>query len=222
MRRQLATTIALVSLLATGTACSGDSEKQAAPKTIEASALQGAMLPAGDIDAVMGTKGLEVSGQIDAVSDNGNLMPNENCLGIWQVAEKRIYDNTGLTAVRGQVLRTPKEGMWDAFVQEAVVIYPNADAAKKFLEASAGRWSQCKNRTVNLTINDVKTTWFFADSTKTDTRLTAQMTRNGAERSCQRSLSVVENAVVEVSACKPGATDQAAQIADKVEAKLKG
>jgi hypothetical protein len=211
-----ATVLALVAVLA---ACSNSTQNHTSPtSTVPASALDGLLLSAGDIDTVMGTHGMVAHQPFTNLAQRSNLLPNKNCLGIWQVGEAAIYDGSSLTGFRGQDLRQPDTDTWDALVVQAVVSYPAADAARAFFSESADRWSKCTNHHVNMTVNDQpQPKLFFGNLTKTDTELSMPVTRGENERSCQRVLSVVSNIIVDVAACNHDATDQAATIAQKIK-----
>ena len=166
----------------------------------------------------MGMNALAPTTPFTTPRDHRVLLPNLNCLGIWEVAEKAIYNDSGYSAMRGQVLRQPDTDDWEAFVVEAAMIYPSADAAKAFFSESADRWSKCTNHRVNITLNDQPNrTWWFGSLTKTDIQLTMAVTRGENERTCQRVLSVVNNVIVDVSACSTTVSDQAATIAQKIK-----
>jgi hypothetical protein len=218
MRRQAIAVLVAGLLLA---ACTSRSTTHA---PIPASALDGMLLSATDVNSVMGATAMRVSDALTDMSDHSNLLPNVNCLGIWDIGEKKVYDGSGWTAIRGQALRQPDTGDWDSLVIQAVVVFPSADAAKKFLTTSADRWSKCSNNhTVNMHINDVLTVWVFGDFGRTDTQLSMHVTRgageSAGERQCQRVLSVTNNVIVEVAACASAVADQAATLASKIASK---
>ena len=117
-----ATVLALVAVLA---ACSNPAQNHTSPtSTVPASALEGLLLSAGDIDAVMGTTGMVAHPPFTILAQHSNLLPNKNCLGIWQVGDAAIYDENNLTGFRGQDLRLPDTDTWDAMVVQAVVSLP--------------------------------------------------------------------------------------------------
>lgn len=213
------TVLALVAVLA---ACSNSTQNHTSPTppvpaSVPASALEGLLLSVGDIDAVMGTQGMVAHEPYTILAQHSNLLPNTNCLGIWQIGDAAIYDEKSLTGFRGQDLRQPDTDTWDAMVVQAVVSYPAADAAKAFFSESADRWSKCTNHHVNMTVNNQpQPKLFFGNLTKTDTELSMPVTRGENERSCQRVLSVVSNIIVDVAACNHDATDEAATVAQKI------
>jgi hypothetical protein len=118
-------------------------------------------------------------------------------------------------------MREPDTDAWEALVIQAAVTYPSNDAAKAFFAASADRWSKCTNHQVNITINNQRQmSWWFGNLTKTDTQLTMPVTRGADERTCQHALSVVMNLIIDVTACSPTVTDQAATIMKKIKNRI--
>jgi hypothetical protein len=195
---------------------------RSAPKPVPMSALDGLVVGADDIDAVMGTTGMTPHPPFRQMADHRNLMPNLNCLGIWQIGESAIYGTSNFAAVRGQLLREPDDGDWNSLVIQAVVSYLSADAAQKFFAASSDRWSRCSNHRVNITYTGYpQTAWSFGTLTKTDTELTMPLTRsrNGG-RACQRALAVDDNVIVDVAACAQTITDQASRIVDEIRSRI--
>ena len=91
-------------------------------------------------NAVMGTSGMTPPITDTTMADNRNLLPNLNCLGVWQVAESAIYDRTVSTVegMRRQLLRIPDVDPWNTLAVQSVVYYPTADAAGDFFDAVGG------------------------------------------------------------------------------------
>jgi PknH-like extracellular domain len=211
--------LAVATLVGCGTANNG---RPATSTTVTAAALHGLLLSVGDINSVMGTSAMTVHSESTDLADHRYLLPNLNCLGIWEVGEKAIYGDSGYGAIRGQSLRQPDADNWDALVVQAVVNYPSADAAKTFFAASADRWSKCtNNHKISITVNgQALATWTFGDFERTDTDLTMHMTRGSGDRSCQRALSAVNNVVVDVAACNAAPTNQGTTIIDRIRSKV--
>jgi PknH-like extracellular domain len=192
------------------------------PKPVPTSALDGLLLNAGDINAVMGTNAMTLHDSFSTTSDHSNLLPNLNCLGIWQIGEKAIYGPSQFAGIRGQVLREPDNDDWNSLAIQAVASYLSADAAKKFFADSADRWSNCSNHRVNMTSTDYPhTTLAFGGLTKTATELTMPLTRTrGDMRACQRALAVDNNVIIDVAACGQTIGNQASSIVSKIEARI--
>jgi hypothetical protein len=206
-----------------GGAASGASQ---APKLVPDSALAGSLLSSDELNAIMGTSGMTPHPPVGQMGDHRNLLPNLNCLGVWQVNEAPIYESSHWKSVRQQMSRTPDTDQWDSLVVQSVVSYRTADGARQFFTESTDRWSKCTNHTVNIQLNgQTLPAWRSGDLTKTDTQLAMPYTRGSGDqtRSCQRELSVVANLILDIQVCKPqqqSAVTQAADVADKIESKL--
>jgi PknH-like extracellular domain len=160
------------------------------------------------------------------MGDHRNLLPNLNCLGVWQVNEAPIYESSHWKSVRQQLVRAPDIDLWNFLVVQSIVSYRTADGAGEFFTESTDRWSKCSNHTLNIQLNgQTLPKWVSGELTKTDTRLALPYTRGTGDqtRSCQRVLSLVANLILDIQACKPQqqtAITAAADVADKIEAKL--
>ena len=197
-----------------------------APKPVPDSGLDGLLLTVADVNAVMGASAMKPHQVVTQMADHRNLLPNLNCLGVWQVNEGPIYDPSHWKSVRQQLLRAPDADQWDTLVVQSVVSYRTADAARDFFMESGDRWSQCANHHVNIRLNDQPLpAWLSGDLTKTDTKLSMPFTRGvgAATRSCQHVLAVAANLIVDVQACMPQqsvAVTQASTITDRIVSNL--
>jgi PknH-like protein len=184
------------------------------------------MLSADELSSIMGTSGMTLHAPVTAMDDHRNLLPNLNCLGVWQVDEAPIYESSHWKSMRQQMSRVPDTDQWNDIVVQSVVSYRTADGAQQFFTDSAGRWSKCANHNVNIQLNgQMLPAWHSGDLTQTDTRLAIPYTRGEGDqtRSCQRVLSVVANLILDIQACKPQQqlpVAVAAAVADKIESKV--
>jgi hypothetical protein len=206
-----------------GGAASGASQ---APKLVPDSALTSSLLTADELNSIMGTSGMTPHTPVSQMGDHRNLLPNLNCLGVWQVNEAPIYESSHWKSVRQQLVRTPDTDQWNFLVVQSAVSYRTADAAREFLTESTDRWSKCTNHNVNIQLNgQTLPAWHSGELTKTDTRLAIPYTRGAGDqtRSCQHVLSLVANVILDIQACKPqqqSAITAAADVADKIASKL--
>jgi hypothetical protein len=205
-----------------GGAASGASEPRSVPDT----ALTASLATADELNAIMGTSGMAQHTPVSQMGDHRNLLPNLNCLGVWQVNESPIYESSNWKSVRQQLVRVPDSDQWNFLVVQSVVSYRTADAARQFLTESTARWSKCSNHNVNIQLNgQTLPAWHSGDLTKTDTRLAMPYTRGTGDqtRSCQRVLQSAANVILDIQACKPqqqAAVTAAADVADKIVAKF--
>ncbi|MDT5077038.1 MAG: hypothetical protein QOJ80_1675 [Mycobacterium sp.] len=218
-----------ISLALTSCSSSTRAEEKQPPQLVPTSALNKLLLSTDEVDAVMGARSLAPQSTDTMMADNRNLLPNLNCLGVWQVAESAIYGPSdgehGWQGIRRQTLRTPDVDTWDTLAVQSVVYYPTAEAAGDFFAESADRWSKCVNHHVNITLNDQPLPkWLSGDLGKTDTQLAMPITRGeGAEvRACQHVLERAVNLIIDVEACKSQTSPvtAAAELAAKIKAKL--
>lgn len=223
-------TVALA-MLAIGLALAGCSKEgsapTAAPTLVPANALERVLLSADEAGSIMGATGMIAHPRVDVMSDHRNLLPNLNCLGIWQVSETGVYGADGWIALRQGLLRSPDTDAWQNLVVQSVVNYPSTEDARTFFDQSSDRWSKCTNHNVNITLNGQPLPkWRSGELTKTDAELAIPFTRvnpSGFD-SCQRVLSVANNVVIDIQACKRDSSTvtQAVAIATAIEAKLPG
>jgi PknH-like extracellular domain len=217
----------VVCLILAGCAAKTTDGQSQGPKPVPDSVLDGLLLSADDVGAIMGTSGMTPRNPVvTQMGDNRNLLPNLNCLGVWQVNQAPIYDPSNWKALRQQLLRAPDDERWDYLVVQSVVSYRTADAARDFFNQSADRWSKCTNHHVNITLNDAKLpAWFSGDLTKTDSQLAMPYIRgtDTQTRSCQRVLAVTANVIIDVQACKPQQPTpitSAVDVAEKIESSM--
>lgn len=197
------------------------------PAIVKASALDDLLLNDSEIDSVMGTAMTSLMPVVE-MSDNRNLLPNLNCLGVWQVNEAAIYGDRGAgnwQSMRQQTMREPDSDQWKSIAVQSVVLFETADAARHFFTQSAARWAECTDHRVNITLNDTPLPkWLSGKLDATDSRLTIPITRGTGDQiqSCQHVLAVSENVIIDVQACKSQSSPvtQAADIVSEIEATI--
>lgn len=188
-------------------------------------AVEALVLSPDAVNQVMETTGMTPHPPATEMGDHRDLLPNLNCLGVWQVDEVGVYGSSGWGALRQVMMRSPDTDQWDNLAVQSVLAYHSIDDARKFFAESAERWSKCTNHHVNITLNGIKLPkWTSGELTKTDNRLAIPVTRGSDDqtRSCQRVLSIAVNVIVDVQACKPlgSAVTQAGTIADRIESAI--
>jgi hypothetical protein len=223
--KRFAVVVIAVGLALAGCSTGDGQPTAAAPQLVGANALDRVLLGTGEVDSIMGTSGMTAHPRVEVMGDHRNLLPNLNCLGIWQVNEAGVYGADGWIALRQELLRSPDSDSWQNLMVQSVVNYPSTDAARDFFEQSSDRWSKCANHNVNITLNDKPLPkWRSGELTETDSALAIPFTRGDASGvdSCQRALAVTNNVIVDVQACKRDSSTvtQAVAVAEAIEAKL--
>lgn len=220
-------TVAVIALVLTLTGCGSESlgpPPAAQPRAVKAADLEALLLSNNEIDAIMGSAMTPLTPVVE-MADNRNLLPNLNCLGVWQVNEVAIYGQRGTDnwmAMRQQTMREPDSEHWRSVAVQSVVLYESPEAARDFVTKSNARWAECTDHRVNITLNDKPLPrWLSGALDATDTRLTIPITRgsDGQIQSCEHVLAVRANVVIDVQACKPQDTPvtQAGEMTTAIE-----
>ena len=97
--------------------------------------LKKVLLPIDEINDIMGTTDLEVTSEMDNMTDSSDKVSDPDCLGAMFGAEEPVYKGSGWTAVRDVVAREPEEDN-DHWIEQTAVIYPEASNANRFFEKS--------------------------------------------------------------------------------------
>ncbi len=120
----------------------------ARPTTVQPAQLGGLLLSANDIGAVMGAPGIVIDYASDGLTPLADSISDDKCRGTLHGLQPPVYEGSGYTAVNAQTLRDPSGTSW---VQQAVVGYPWAAVARKFLKQSTTDWKSCAGQSVTLT-----------------------------------------------------------------------
>lgn len=183
---------------------------------LDDAALDRLVLSIGEINGIMGSTQMQVSGDVDEMTDHSDSVSDVDCLGAVYAAEEPVYADTGWTAVRDRVAREPDDDN-QHWVEQTAVLYPAAQNAQAFFESSSQIWQQCAES--SIATNDGDFSWSLGpvdvDVTDSGAPLLTQVTEqvNAAGWQCQHALSTVSNATVEVWACGYRIDAEAAEIA---------
>ncbi|WP_231976802.1 sensor domain-containing protein [Mycobacterium sp. E740] len=215
----------LLALLMTLCGCAGQA-MVSAPALVSDRALGGLLLDASDVADVMDTDAMNAHPLVTSMGDHRNLLPNLNCLGVWQPDEAPVYDPSHWKSVRQQMLRTPDTDHWERLAVQSVVSYRTAEGARDFLAESADRWHECRHHSISVQLNNRPLpAWRSDELTVTADRLAMPYTRDdgGQLRSCQHILQAASNVIIDVVACVPSAQPmtKADDIADHIAAKIR-
>jgi hypothetical protein len=195
-----------------------------APAPLSASALAGLLLSADELDTLMDASSLKLVHTGRKMYTNHT--PDDECLVGWINVHKKVYADTGWTAMRRQELHEPGEH-YSHVAFQAVVAFPEAIDAHDFYAEQVTSWSECGNRTVNERNlgdpdNDNDSYWSLAEANETDGVLTiSRVAEGGSGASCQRALTAQNNVVIDIDACAfEGVTNEGAEIAKAIAAKV--
>ena len=137
----------------TGAAASATGTPTAAAPTgpLDSTALSGLLLSPEQVAGMVGAAALVQESFADSVIDDSEKLLQKDCIGVMAPAQHLVYGDAGWTGVRSQALRNAGEGPRIYAVIQAVISFPNADAAKKLLADQQSQWASCSGRTLSLT-----------------------------------------------------------------------
>ncbi|MDP7705439.1 sensor domain-containing protein [Mycobacterium sp. TY815] len=189
-------------------------------KPIAEDRLSSMLLSSSEINSVMGSSTMQPGKPITTVDSSPVTLSNPDCQGAMYGSQGPVYAGSGYTGLSGLVSSEPGDN-YDHWVNQAAIAFPTADKAKSFLQSSLSKWKGCAGKTVTVTNKGKTYRWTFSEVQGSSPRITvvdAQEGANGWE--CQRAMEVANNVIADVNACGYQITDQGAQIADKIVAKV--
>lgn len=186
---------------------------------LDESKLEDVVLSIGEINAIMGSSTMEVTSELDEMTDHSDAVSDAECLGAIYGAEDPVYAGSGWTAVLDQISREEGDDN-EHWVEQTVVLYPSADNAQEFFEKSKGQWEGCNDYTVSVDDGGDAYDWDIEDFNAQDTLITQVTTQQDAAGwACQHALSPVSNITVEVWACSYSPENEAETIVTDIIAK---
>ena len=180
---------------------------------LDGSALDKVLLSIDEINDVMGTTDLEVTSDIDDMTDSSDKVSDPDCLGAMFGAEEAVYKGSGWTDVRDVVAREPDEDN-DHWIEQTAVIYPEAGNAKRFFEKSRSIWEKCADSSLAVDTEDTSSLWEFEKVTAGDGLITQIATQEDADGwGCQHALAAASNLTAETWVCAYNLGDEASTMA---------
>jgi hypothetical protein len=174
------------------------------------------MLTVDEIGDIVGARDLEVVLDIGEMSDNADSVSDPDCLGAIFGAEEAVYEGTGWTAVRDQVIGDDENDR-KHWVEQTVVLYPSERQAREFFDDSKSAWQGCAG--FSVAVDDYESTyiWHVEDlETRDDTIAQVIVQEDFDDWQCQHALSMVSNMTVETWACAFSIDGQALDMAEKM------
>ncbi|WP_310774215.1 sensor domain-containing protein [Mycobacterium sp. Z3061] len=175
------------------------------------------LLGAADIGNVLGDPNMKESAHSDQLRAPQGTLSDQECLSAFEPFQESVYRPHDPTAIHTQVVQSSGDVHR---VVEAVAKFPSAEKARAFVEASAGKWRACANKTVTFTGPSKSTEWSFGEVNGAAPKIT--MTRAETDnntRTCQHVLGAAGDLVIEVQACGNDITDGGAKLADQIMAR---
>lgn len=190
-----------------------------AAKLVPNSALSGFFPSPAEVAEIIGVPELVLERTLPAIQDDSSsAVDRKECLSAVMPLQVSVYQDSEWKAAVVQFLMPPNgQG---SFVIQGVVSYPTPELAEAFARDQRQAWIPCAGTTVVTTVNAVTFPQTLGSvEMPDDLSITLILTRPD-NFTCQRALTVRNNVVVDLNACRPGITDQGAQLLKQIAVKI--
>jgi len=205
-------------------------------RPVAVSELGSLLLTIDQLNTIMGSTNLQVAyaNGNDQLTGTGDTYSDPGCVTSIETLEPSMYEGSNYTAASAQFVKDSTDAQNpdapDAHnLEQVAVLFPSADTAHAFFHSQSDRSKACAGKTVNVNVPPSgsspggQVTWQINGVTARDTTITQTMDRQNPEGwACQRALHAVSNVVFNVIACSASISNQAADIADQMDAKVAG
>lgn len=188
-----------------------------APVPLTQKILPRLLLSPEQINATMAAGEMAATATGSEMSDDSATMEPRECLAVDGAAQADIYAGSGFTDVRDVTLRNGDN--FTHYAHQAVVLFPDAEGAKAFYDASAQQWTQCHR----YSHTQSGTQWEAGPISNHDGMLSVIATQQQAKAggwACGRALTADNNVVVDVNTCSANPADSAVKIAEQISARV--
>jgi hypothetical protein len=175
-----------------------------APSAVPVTALEGLLLPAPQLVALVGGANLALVFTANSTSDASNIVDDRACLGMGSVGDVTTYSNSGYVGIRGNQYSTPNLVLAD--VTQLVVSYTVAADAQALLQRARQDWQGCANRRYGFRSSNGNHSYFNTqDLRASGSRIELSMRQEEDPRwGCSHAMAVQNNVVVEGRVCLLG------------------
>ncbi len=189
------------------TGCGGGVE--GTPVAVPADGLDSILLTDVDLDALLGTKGIQSGPDIAETTDElaaGTLPPG--CVGTVRTGETNVYRDAGSTAVLTRAAAEPVD-QGDS-VDQSVVVVGSAQQAQHLLDLAKLSWSVCAGTPITQR-GESPATWGLEPVAVRD-GIVSQTSTNSAHGRCQHAMGAAGARVVEALVCGADIRNQGAAV----------
>jgi hypothetical protein len=203
-----------------GTAVRGQAASTHDLPLLDEGDLDVALLSVDELNEALGSSQIEVTDEIDEMTDDSADISDPDCLGAFYTAEEPVYQGTGYTALLTRLASEPGDD-YEHWVEETAVIVPSLEAAEKFVDESAQAWDACASTTVSISDGEDWYDWELEEVVRGDgivSQLSA--THDFMDWQCQHAMAAASNAVIEASVCGERIRDEATMLVTEMIAKV--
>lgn len=194
---------------------------QAPLAPVEVAALEGLLVPVGEVNTIVGANALQVAWSGSGLNDHTSKYDVPECVSALSVGHRPLFDGSGWIAARGQ--RVEDDPLKHGGSQR-VISFATQKAADAFMATAEQQWSACAGRRVVKTRNDgTPATWMLGELSNVNGYLTMTNVLEGGDGwTAQRVLTARNNVVIDVGLFSYDGSDEASRIAGDIAAKIPG
>ncbi|OBJ70188.1 serine/threonine-protein kinase PknH/PknJ [Mycobacterium sp. 1274756.6] len=178
--------------------------------TVASSDLNSLLLPADRISTAVGSAAKALPEAWTSFATDSF----DSCGSTIYPFQRNTYTGSGSDAKSGQVFVSAGDGEKMAAIQ-AVVAFPSAELAARFVDRQRAFWSPCAYKSVRVPAEGSKPAfnWRLGKVNTSDDILSAHANREDTNQTCEHALTSMNNIVIDVLACSPDKPDPATTIA---------
>jgi PknH-like extracellular domain len=202
-----------------GTAVRAQGDSAPATPVLGARDLDDILLDDGELNELLGARLIEVTDEVDEMTDDADGVSAPECLGALYTAEVPVYEGTGYRAVLTRLASEPEED-YEHWVEETAVVLPSAEAAENFVGESAQTWSDCAGRSVSISDGEDWYDWELGEAVHEGGILSQKSSAvDTVQWECEHAIAAASNVVVEASVCAERIGDEAITLITEMVAK---
>jgi hypothetical protein len=175
-----------------------------APRALPVAALEGLLLSADQLIALVGGTNVALVGTAISASDASKMIDDRTCLGLGSVGDVTVYSNSGYVAMRGNQFSTPNAVQAD--VTQLVTSFTGAADAQALLQRARQDWQGCASRRYGFHSSNGNHSYFDThDLRGGGSRIELSMRQEEDARwGCSHAMAVGNNVVAEARVCLLG------------------
>jgi PknH-like extracellular domain len=172
-----------------------------APRRLPVAVLEGLLLNADQLIALVGGTNMALVGTATSTSDASKIIDDRTCLGLGSVGGVTIYSNSGSVAIRGNQFSTPNAVQTD--VTQLVTSFTGAADAQALLQRARQDWQGCASRRYGFHSSNGNHSYFDThDLRGSGSRIELSMRQvEDARWGCSHAMAVQNNVVAEARVC---------------------
>jgi hypothetical protein len=172
-----------------------------APRTPPVAVLEGLLLNADQLIALVDGTNMALVGTATSASDASKTIDDRTCLGLGSVGDVTIYSNSGYVAMRGNQFSTPNAVQAD--VTQLVTSFTGAADAQALLQRARQDWQGCASRRYGFHSSNGNHSYFDThDLRGSGSRIELSMRQEEDARwGCSHAMAVQNNFVAEARVC---------------------